>query len=46
MPLTMQENPRQGAAVPMSDAEWAQRVQLAACYRIFASGGAPSLLLQ
>lgn len=35
MPLTMQENPRAGDAVPMSNDEWALRVQLAACYRIF-----------
>jgi ribulose-5-phosphate 4-epimerase/fuculose-1-phosphate aldolase len=35
MTLTMQENPRLGAALPMTDAEWRSRVQLAACYRVF-----------
>lgn len=35
MPLTMQEDPHQGGATPMTDAEWQARVQLAACYRIF-----------
>ena len=35
MTLTMQENPRGGAAIPMTDAEWQARVQLAACYRVF-----------
>jgi ribulose-5-phosphate 4-epimerase/fuculose-1-phosphate aldolase len=35
MSLTMQEDARQGAPVPMSDAEWRARVQLAACYRVF-----------
>ena len=35
MSLTMQENPRQGAPIPLSDAEWHARVQLAACYRVF-----------
>ena len=35
MSLTMQENPRLGAPVPMTDAEWRARVQLAACYRVF-----------
>ena len=35
MSLTMQENPRQGAPIPMSDAEWQARVQLAAYYRVF-----------
>ena len=35
MSLTMQENPRQGAPIPMTDTEWHARVQLAACYRVF-----------
>jgi ribulose-5-phosphate 4-epimerase/fuculose-1-phosphate aldolase len=35
MTLTMQENPRLEAAIPMTDAEWQARVQLAACYRVF-----------
>jgi len=35
MPLTMQEAPRSGAIIPMTDAEWQARVQLAACYRVF-----------
>jgi ribulose-5-phosphate 4-epimerase/fuculose-1-phosphate aldolase len=35
MSLTMQENPRQGAPIAMSDAERRARVQLAACYRVF-----------
>jgi ribulose-5-phosphate 4-epimerase/fuculose-1-phosphate aldolase len=36
MSLTMHEAPRQGApAIPMTDAEWQARVQLAACYRVF-----------
>jgi ribulose-5-phosphate 4-epimerase/fuculose-1-phosphate aldolase len=35
MPLTMQEDPRQGTPMPMTDAEWRARVQLAACYRVF-----------
>jgi len=35
MALTMQENPRLGAPIPMTDAEWQARVQLAACYRVF-----------
>ena len=35
MSLTMQESPRQETAIPVSDAEWRARVQLAACYRVF-----------
>jgi ribulose-5-phosphate 4-epimerase/fuculose-1-phosphate aldolase len=35
MTLTMQENPRLETAIPMTDAEWRSRVQLAACYRVF-----------
>jgi ribulose-5-phosphate 4-epimerase/fuculose-1-phosphate aldolase len=35
MSLTMQENPRLGAPIPMTDAEWQARVELAACYRVF-----------
>jgi hypothetical protein len=35
MPLAMQEVPRRGAPVPMSEAEWQARVRLAACYRVF-----------
>jgi ribulose-5-phosphate 4-epimerase/fuculose-1-phosphate aldolase len=35
MTLTMQEDPRGGAAIPITDAEWQARVQLAACYRVF-----------
>jgi ribulose-5-phosphate 4-epimerase/fuculose-1-phosphate aldolase len=35
MSLTMQENPRLGEPIPMTDAEWQARVQLAACYRVF-----------
>jgi ribulose-5-phosphate 4-epimerase/fuculose-1-phosphate aldolase len=35
MSLTMQEDPRQGEPIAMSDAEWQARVQLAACYRVF-----------
>jgi len=35
MALTMLENPRLGAPIPMTDAELQARVQLAACYRVF-----------
>jgi len=35
MPLTMQESPRLEAPIPMTDAEWQARIQLAACYRVF-----------
>jgi ribulose-5-phosphate 4-epimerase/fuculose-1-phosphate aldolase len=35
MTLTMQENPHLEAAIPMTDAEWRSRVELAACYRVF-----------
>lgn len=35
MPLTMHEAPRQRAPIPMTDAEWQLRVQLAGCYRVF-----------
>ena len=35
MTLTMQESPRLGKPIPMTDAEWQARVQLAACYRVF-----------
>jgi ribulose-5-phosphate 4-epimerase/fuculose-1-phosphate aldolase len=35
MSLTMQESPRSGAPLPMSEAEWQARLQLAACYRVF-----------
>jgi ribulose-5-phosphate 4-epimerase/fuculose-1-phosphate aldolase len=35
MPLTMQETPRDQAPLPMTDAEWQLRVQLAGCYRVF-----------
>jgi len=35
MTLTMQETPRSGTVIPMTDAEWQARVQLAACYRVF-----------
>jgi ribulose-5-phosphate 4-epimerase/fuculose-1-phosphate aldolase len=35
MSLTMQEGAREGAPIPMTDAEWRARVQLAACYRVF-----------
>jgi ribulose-5-phosphate 4-epimerase/fuculose-1-phosphate aldolase len=35
MTLTMQENPRLEAAIPMTDAEWQARIELAACYRVF-----------
>jgi ribulose-5-phosphate 4-epimerase/fuculose-1-phosphate aldolase len=35
MALTMLENPRLGAPIPMTEAEWQARVQLAACYRVF-----------
>jgi ribulose-5-phosphate 4-epimerase/fuculose-1-phosphate aldolase len=35
MTLTMQESPRLEAAIPMTDAEWQARVQLAGCYRVF-----------
>lgn len=35
MPLHMSKEPRTDAAVPLSDAERAARVQLAACYRVF-----------
>ncbi len=33
--LTMQENPRRGAPIAMTDAEWQARLQLAACCRVF-----------
>jgi ribulose-5-phosphate 4-epimerase/fuculose-1-phosphate aldolase len=35
MPLYMSNQPRQPQAVPITDAEWAARVELAACYRVF-----------
>ena len=35
MSLTMQEEARRVAPIPMTDAEWQARVQLAACYRVF-----------
>ncbi|MBX3643550.1 MAG: class II aldolase/adducin family protein [Rubrivivax sp.] len=35
MTLTMQEGARLDAPIPMTDAEWQARVQLAACYRVF-----------
>lgn len=36
MPLHMQESARDGrTAIPMTDAEWQARLELAACYRIF-----------
>lgn len=35
MPLTMNEAPRPRAPLPMTDAEWQARVQLAGCYRVF-----------
>lgn len=35
MPLTMQQEPRLHAPLPMTEAEWQARVQLAACYRVF-----------
>ena len=35
MPLTMQQDPRPSAPLPMTDAELRARVQLAACYRVF-----------
>jgi hypothetical protein len=39
MSLTMQEVPRQGAPVPMSEAEWQARAQRADCYRVFDQPG-------
>ncbi len=35
MPLTMQQNSCPRAPLPMTEAEWQARVQLAACYRVF-----------
>lgn len=35
MPLTMNEAPRHRDPVPMTDAEWQARLQLAGCYRVF-----------
>jgi ribulose-5-phosphate 4-epimerase/fuculose-1-phosphate aldolase len=35
MPLTMNEAPAAQAPLPMTDAEWQLRVQLAGCYRVF-----------
>jgi ribulose-5-phosphate 4-epimerase/fuculose-1-phosphate aldolase len=35
MPLTMHEHAPNSSPLPMTEAEWQARVQLAACYRIF-----------
>ena len=44
MPLTMQQNSCPRAPLPMTEAEWQARVQLAACYRIFAHLGWAELI--
>ena len=35
MPLHMSNQPREAQAIPISEAEWAARIELAACYRVF-----------